>query len=87
MGVSERFVDINTRMVLEKGLNLFGSSRSGVEDFQRTMDLLAENPKISAYLENLIGGVVEVRTISDIHSAFAQDISRHFGKTVIKWEK
>ncbi|MBQ4604643.1 MAG: ribitol-5-phosphate dehydrogenase [Clostridia bacterium] len=87
MGVSERFVDINTRMVLEKGLNLFGSSRSGVEDFQRTMDILAENPKIPAYLENLIGGVVEVRTIADIHSAFAQDISRHFGKTVIKWEK
>lgn len=87
MGVSERFVDINTRMVLEKGLNLFGSSRSGVEDFQRTMDLLGENPKIAAYLENLIGGVVEVRTIADIHSAFAQDISRHFGKTVIKWEK
>ncbi len=87
MGVSERFVDINTRMVLEKGLNLFGSSRSGVEDFQRTMDILAENPKIPAYLENLIGGVVEVRKIADIHSAFAQDISRHFGKTVIKWEK
>ena len=87
MGVSERFVDINTRMVLEKGLNLFGSSRSGVEDFQRTMDILAENPKIPAYLENLIGGVVEVRTIADIHTAFAQDISRHFGKTVIKWEK
>lgn len=87
MGVSERFVDINTRMVLEKGLNLFGSSRSGVEDFQRTMDILAENPKIPAYLENLIGGVVEVRTIADIHAAFAQDISRHFGKTVIKWEK
>ncbi len=87
MGVSERFVDINTRMVLEKGLNLFGSSRSGVDDFQRTMDILAENPKIPAYLENLIGGVVEVRTISDIHAAFAQDISRHFGKTVIKWEK
>ncbi|MBQ8763936.1 MAG: alcohol dehydrogenase catalytic domain-containing protein [Clostridia bacterium] len=87
MGVSERFVDINTRMVLEKGLNLFGSSRSGVEDFQRTMDLLAENPKLSAYLENLIGEVIEVRTISDIHTAFARDISRHFGKTVIKWEK
>ena len=87
MGVSERFVDINTRMVLEKGLNLFGSSRSGVEDFRKTMDILAENSKIPAYLENLIGEVVEVRTISDIHTAFARDISRHFGKTVIKWEK
>ena len=87
MGVSERFVDINTRMVLEKGLNLFGSSRSGVEDFRKTMDILAENSKIPAYLENLIGEIVEVRTISDIHTAFARDISRHFGKTVIKWEK
>lgn len=87
MGVSERFVDINTRMVLEKGLSLFGSSRSGVEDFQKTMDLLSENPQISAYLENIIGSVINIRTVSDIHSAFAQDISRHFGKTVLKWDK
>ncbi len=87
MGVSERFVDINTRMVLERGLNLFGSSRSGVDDFQRTMDLLESNPKISAYLENLIGEVVEVKSIPDIHKAFSVDIGRNFGKTVIKWEK
>ncbi len=87
MGVSERFVDINTRMVLERGLCLFGSSRSGVDDFQKTVDILAEYPKISAYLENIIGSVVNVKTISDIHSAFAQDLSRNFGKTVIKWDK
>lgn len=87
MGVSESPVGINTRMVLERGLNLFGSSRSGVEDFQRTMDLLEENPRIAQYLENLIAGVVEIRTIPDIHSAFQQDISRNFGKTVLKWDK
>ncbi len=87
MGVSERFVDINTRMVLERGLCLFGSSRSGVEDFQMTMDILEENPKIASYLENLIGQVAEIKTISDIHTAFAQDISRNFGKTVLKWNK
>ncbi|MBQ2841926.1 MAG: alcohol dehydrogenase catalytic domain-containing protein [Clostridia bacterium] len=87
MGVSERFVDINTRMVLEKGLCLFGSSRSGINDFQKTMDILAENPKICAYLENLIGNVAEMKSISDIHAAFAQDISRNFGKTVLKWNK
>ncbi len=87
MGVSERFVDINTRMVLERGLCLFGSSRSGVEDFQKTMDILEENPKIASYLENLIGQVAEINTIADIHSAFAQDISRNFGKTVLKWNK
>ena len=87
MGVSERFVDINTRMVLERGLCLFGSSRSGVEDFQMTMDILEKNPKIASYLENLIGQVAEIKTIADIHSAFAQDLSRNFGKTVLKWNK
>ncbi|MBR0112436.1 MAG: alcohol dehydrogenase catalytic domain-containing protein [Clostridia bacterium] len=87
MGVSESPVGINTRMVLEKGLKLFGSSRSGVKDFQRTVDLLAEHPMAIAYLENLVGEVVSVRSIADIHKAFASDISRSFGKTVIKWEK
>ena len=87
MGVSERFVDINTRMVLERGLCLFGSSRSGVDDFQMTMDILEKHPKIASYLENLIGQVAEIKTISDIHAAFAQDISRNFGKTVLKWNK
>lgn len=87
MGVSERFVDINTRMVLERGLCLFGSSRSGVVDFQKTMDILEENPKISSYLENLIGQVADIKTIADIHTAFAQDLSRNFGKTVLKWDK
>ncbi|SUM34962.1 zinc-binding dehydrogenase [Staphylococcus gallinarum] len=33
LGVSEYGVEINTRMVLEKGLTLFGSSRSGAQDF------------------------------------------------------
>ncbi len=87
MGVSENFVGINTRMVLEKGLKLFGTSRSGVADFQRTMDILEKNPKILAYLENMIGEVITVRSIGDIHKAFASDISRSFGKTIIKWEK
>lgn len=87
MGVSESFIGINTRMVLEKGLKLFGSSRSGVKDFERTMEILAANPKIPGYLENIIGDVVTVRSIADIHKAFSDDISRHFGKTVIKWEK
>lgn len=87
MGVSENPIAINTRMVLEKGLNIFGSSRSGVKDFERTVELMHNNPDIPAYLENLIGDVITVRTISDIHKAFASDISRNFGKTVIKWEK
>ena len=87
MGVSESYIGINTRMVLEKGLNLFGSSRSGVADFERTVKILHDNPTIPDYLENIIGDVIDVRTIDDIHKAFKSDISRHFGKTVIKWDK
>lgn len=87
MGVSESFIGINTRMVLEKGLRLFGSSRSGVADFERTMQILKDNPQIAEYLENIIGNVVEIHSIPDIHYAFSQDISRHFGKTVLKWMK
>lgn len=87
MGVSENFVEINTRMVLEKGLRMFGSSRSGVSDFQKTADLLEEHPELGRYFENLVGEVVNVRTIADIHKAFSQDINVNFGKTVIKWDK
>ena len=87
MGVSENPIAVNTRMVLEKGLNLFGSSRSGVKDFEKTVEILSKNPTIPAYLENIIGDVVTVRTIDDIHKAFKGDISRNFGKTVMKWEK
>jgi len=87
MGVSENLVDINTRMILEKGLRLFGSSRSGKADFERTVGLFAQHSDIPRYLENLVGDVVEIRSISDIHKAFELDIKRNFGKTILNWEK
>ena len=87
MGVSENFVDINTRMILEKGLNMFGSSRSGRADFERTVSLLAAHPEMSHYLENIVGDEIPVSSIADIHKAFRLDYSRNFGKTVMDWNK
>lgn len=87
MGVSENFVDINTRMILEKGLRMFGSSRSGREDFVRTVELLEKHPELTHYLENIVGEEIPVATISDIHEAFRIDYSRNFGKTVMTWNK
>ncbi len=87
MGVSENFPDINTRMILEKGLQLYGSSRSGYDDFDRTMKLFSEHPRLLSYLENLVGDVVTVHTIDDIHRAFNIDFNRGFGKVILKWEK
>jgi ribitol-5-phosphate 2-dehydrogenase len=83
LGVSENFVEINTRMMLEKGLRLYGSSRSGVSDFMRASELLSEHPELGQALERLIGDVVPVRNISDIHAAFRLDVQQGFGKTVL----
>ncbi|MDR1464352.1 MAG: alcohol dehydrogenase catalytic domain-containing protein [Oscillospiraceae bacterium] len=87
LGVSENFVEINTRLVLEKGLRLFGSSRSGVRDFADAAALLDENPRLGQYLESLVGGEVKVRALEDIHQAFQLDVHQSFGKTILKWEK
>lgn len=87
MGVSENRIAINTRTTLEKGLCLFGSSRSGITDFRRTMEIIENNPTISSRLENIIGEVVETASVADIHKAFSSDIGRRFGKTVLKWNK
>jgi len=86
LGVSEDRVPINTRMVLEKGLRFFGSSRSGREDYIGTINLLKDNPNILQYLHTLVGYIKNVRTINDIVDAFETDISKIKGKTIMKWE-
>lgn len=85
LGVSENNVPINTRMVLEKGLRLFGSSRSGREDFEATVQLYRDHPEVLDYLASLVCSVNEARQISDITAAFEADIRKPMGKTVIQW--
>ena len=85
LGVSETNVEINTRMVLEKGLTLVGHSRSGFDDFAKAIELLEENPEITNYLETTISNEVIVRCIEDINQVFDIDRVNDF-KTVMKWE-
>ncbi|WP_096272578.1 ribitol-5-phosphate dehydrogenase [Paucisalibacillus globulus] len=85
LGVSEYPIEINTRMVLEKGLTLLGSSRSGTADFQRTIDVYKQYPEIVDYLGTLVGEVHDVMKISDVTEAFESDLSNSWGKTVMKW--
>ncbi len=86
LGVSEYPVPVNTRMILEKGLRFFGSSRSGADDFKRTVELYKTFPEITDYLGNLISSVNTIRTIADIKAAFERDTRKSFGKTIMKWE-
>ena len=87
LGVSEYPVPINTRMILEKGLRVFGSSRSGVKDFQKTVEMYVKHPEIIDYLGNLVSSVNVVRTTSDIKEAFEKDTRKAFGKVIMKWEE
>lgn len=87
LGVSENPVPINTRMILEKGLRIFGSSRSGYDDFKGTVELFRDNKDIEEYLESIIGEIVRVKTIKDMNYAFDADIRKKGGKTIMIWEK
>lgn len=85
MGVSEYPVPINTRMILEKGLRMFGTSRSGKADFEKTIELYKTYPEIVSYLTHILGNVIEVCDFAQIKQAFELDTRKAFGKTVMHW--
>ena len=87
LGVSEYPVPVNTRMILEKGLRFFGSSRSGVADFEKTVEMYEKFPEIIDYLGNIVSSVNTVRNLNDIKAAFEKDSRKVFGKTIMKWEE
>ena len=86
LGVTEDLAPINTRMILEKGLRVFGSSRSGREDYVGLVQLYEENPDIVVYLENIVGSQITVHGIKDIVEAFESDIHKLIGKTIMVWD-
>ena len=87
LGVSEYPVPINTRMVLEKGLRIYGSSRSARADFEKTVELYQSNPEIIGYLSNIVGAQIEVHSIKDMTEAFETDVRKGMGKTIMIWKK
>lgn len=84
LGVSEDAIAINTRKILDKGLQLIGNSRSDENDFRRAVKLIQEDKLCRRYLQMLISEVIEVKSENDIPHAFDQDVLNDF-KTVIKW--
>lgn len=86
LGVSEYPVPINTRMVLEKGLRFYGSSRSGREDFLKTVEIYREHPEVVRYLSNIVGAQVTIHSIEDMNKAFEMDIYKSIGKTIMIWD-
>lgn len=83
MGVSENKVAINTRDVLEKGLKLIGSSRSGRENFEKAVEFL-NDPTFQKRISRIIYEDEPVSSVADIHRVFETDLKTPF-KTVFKW--
>ena len=83
LGVTEEPVDINTRMILEKGITMLGHSRSSYEDFKKSVELLQDN-ETQEYVYNIISEFVDINNVNDISDAFDKDSANDF-KTVMKW--
>lgn len=83
LGVTEEPVDINTRMILEKGITIVGNSRSSYEDFAKSVELL-QDEEMQDYVYNIINEFIEINTLNDINTAFDNDANNEF-KTVMKW--
>lgn len=83
MGVSENKIAVNTRDVLEKGLILIGSSRSGREDFENAVRYM-QDTKFQRRLKLIIYEDEPVQSIEGIHRVFQTDANTPF-KTIFKW--
>ncbi|WP_069201784.1 alcohol dehydrogenase catalytic domain-containing protein [Bacillus niameyensis] len=87
MGVSEDRVPINTRDILEKGITLFGSSRSTAKDFAMLMDAF-RNKDYQLSLKKLLPEHDDVvRNVEDLKNVMDKT-AEHKGwkKTVIAFE-
>ena len=84
LGVSENPVGINTRMVLEKGLQLIGRSRSGRVDFEEAVRILETDRRFLSRMKMIVSNVMEITSINDISDAF--DLARGADfKIVMNW--
>ena len=85
LGVSENPVPINTRMILEKGLRFFGISRSGRADIINTIEMFVKHPEMNELMKHIVGDIVDVKGVDDMHTAFKKDMSKAGGKTIMLW--
>ncbi len=82
LGVSEEYISINTRLILEKGVTLLGRSRSTKQDFIKARNFILKYPKD---ISRIICEIINVTSIEDIYYAFNKSRVNNF-KTIMKWE-
>ncbi|MBU3188440.1 alcohol dehydrogenase catalytic domain-containing protein [Clostridium bowmanii] len=85
-GVAENPIKINTRKILEKGLALYGVTRSNVEDFKFAAELLKKSD-FSADISKLFLDVTPIYDIKDFYRVFEVEAeSRALGKHIMRFD-
>lgn len=87
LGVSEELVPVNTRDLLEKGLTVYGSSRSTRKDFEMFVGY-SEYTKLSKLLEPLVPDVwTKIKSIEDLNQAMDDTLNNPtWKKTYLQFE-
>lgn len=87
LGVTEERVPINTRDVLEKGIKIFGSSRSTYREFELLMDIL-QNQKLQTNLLKLAPEKPKIiNDVNDLTSAMEQVVEdKGWEKTYLSFD-
>ncbi|HHT48492.1 MAG TPA: alcohol dehydrogenase catalytic domain-containing protein [Firmicutes bacterium] len=84
-GVAEEQVGINTRKILEKGLSLYGVTRSNRNDFKKALTLL-ENKEFQADISPLILNELTISDITDFYRAFEAELgNKRLGKKILRF--
>lgn len=77
MGVTEDLVPINTRDILEKGLTLYGSSRSVTDDFASFVDTISQSKEYQNTLSRLLPDENTTIKSSEDFSKIMEHTSKH----------
>lgn len=86
MGVTEDLVPINTRDVLEKGITMFGSSRSTAYDFEQIIEAMRQ-PQYQKSLNKIVPKQYEVVSTADQLAKVMESAAAHrsWEKTIIQF--
>jgi ribitol-5-phosphate 2-dehydrogenase len=87
MGVSEELVPINTRDVLEKGITIYGSSRSSVKDFKQVLNVMESSHCQETLRKLLPEKHTIVNTADDFAGAMESAMAhRDWKKTILDFQ-
>lgn len=86
MGVSEEKVQINTRVILDKGLSIKGVTRSNKKDFEFVANLI-NKPEVQEQLSIMVLSQNKINSVNDIYKCFEADINNKtiIGKNIMHW--